>query len=216
MNGEELRAEANVDESSDVEQAAAVIRRGGLVAFPTDTFYGLGADPFNREAVERLFRAKGRQPDQAVPLLLASDNELTQVAMEVPEEARALAEKFWPGALTLVLRKVERLPAIVTGGSDTVGVRVPDHRLPRALARAAGVPVTGTSANRSGFPPVKTAEEAQGQLGSSVDFYMQGECGAHSAPSTVIDFTRYPPEILRIGAVSVEELRQHCPSAVEA
>ena len=130
-----------------------------MAAFPTDTFYGLGVDPFNERAVESLFAVKGRAALSAVPILIAATDDMSIVAATAPDGATALAGVFWPGALTLVLEAVAGLPGVVSAGAGTVGVRVPDHPAPRAISRAVNGPITGTSANRSGEPPMKTAGE---------------------------------------------------------
>ncbi|MCH8235990.1 MAG: threonylcarbamoyl-AMP synthase [Chloroflexi bacterium] len=194
--------------------AAAVIRGGGVVAFPTDTFYGLGVDPFNERAVESLFAVKGRAALSAVPILIAAPGDMSIVAATAPDGATALAEVFWPGALTLVLEAVAGLPGVVSAGAGTVGVRVPDHPAPRAIARAVNGPITGTSANRSGEPPMKAAGEVKATFGDALGFVLDGVCGAHDAPSTVVDFTVDPPLVRRHGAITLEALLRICPDVV--
>ncbi|HJM52509.1 MAG TPA: L-threonylcarbamoyladenylate synthase [Dehalococcoidia bacterium] len=201
-------------EGDSLEAAASVIRSGGVVAFPTDTVYGLGVDPFNPEAVESLFAAKGRPTNSPIPLLIADPADLALVANSAPSGAMALAEAFWPGALTLVLHAVDGLPELVSAGSGTVGVRVPDHPAPRNLARTAGGPITGTSANRSGEPSLKTAKEVRAALGGVLRFVLEGACGAHVAPSTVVNFTVDPPSVVRHGAISIEALQRVRPDIV--
>lgn len=209
--------QSNPDSSPDligVAEAAAVIRGGGVVAFPTDTFYGLGVDPFNDRAVELLFAVKGRAAGSPVPVLIAAPGDLSIVATSVPDGAAILAGVFWPGALTLVLEAATRLPGTVSAGTGTVGVRVPDHPAPRAVARAIKGPITGTSANRSGEPPMKTADEVKAVFGDALGFVLEGICGAHGAPSTVVDFTVDPPQVRRHGAITLDALRQVCPDIV--
>ena len=191
-----------------VESAADVIRSGGMVAFPTDTFYGLGVDPFNAAAVRRLFAGKGRPANSPVPLLIAGPEDLGMIAAFVPTGATALASAFWPGALTLVLTAVEELPAVVSAGAGTVGVRVPDHDIPRAIARSVGGPITGTSANLSGERSLKTATEVKDTFGEALGFVVEGVCGAHDAPSTVVDFSADPPMVRRHGAISLEMIQR--------
>jgi L-threonylcarbamoyladenylate synthase len=191
-----------------VESAAAVIRSGGVVAFPTDTFYGLGVDPFNAAAVRGLFAAKGRPANSPVPLLIAGPEDLKLIASSVPAGAAALAGAFWPGALTLVLSAVKELPDVVSAGAGTVGVRVPDHDIPRAIARVVGGPITGTSANLSGERSLKTAGEVETAFGDSLGFVVEGFCGAHDAPSTVVDFSVDPPLVRRHGAISLEMIQR--------
>lgn len=196
-----------------VRQAVAVLTRGGLVAFPTDTVYGLGADLFNVAAIERLFEAKGRSADRALPVLLADFRHATMVAADLPPLATALARRFWPGPLTLVVRRRPDVPAAAAAGGDTIGIRVPDHDVPRAIARGLGRPITGTSANSSGRGPHRSARAVEEDLGGRVDLVIPGECGAHAAPSTVVDCTQSPPTVLRVGALSLEEIRTVCPDA---
>lgn len=178
-----------------------------MVAFPTDTFYGLGVDPFNAAAVDLLFAAKGRPANSPVPLLIAVPEDLLLVAASVPDGAAALAGAFWPGALTLVLDAVDRIPDVVSAGAGTVGVRVPDHLTPRDIARAVGGPITGTSANRSGERPLKTAGEVKAAFCDALGFIVDGVCGAHEAASTVVDFTVDPPLVRRHGAISLGALQ---------
>ena len=137
------------------------MRSGGVVAFPTDTFYGLGVDPFNEDAVRSIFRIKGRPVDSPVPILLGEMDDLRLVSNQPTTEVYKLAMAFWPGALTLVLQSVDELPDVVSAGAGTVGVRVPDHAVPRDMVRSFGGPVTGTSANISGQEPLKTADEVR-------------------------------------------------------
>ena len=202
----------SADES--VASAAAVIKSGGVVAFPTDTFYGLGVDPFHADAVRGLFAAKGRPANSPVPLLIAAPDDLKMIATSVPAGAAALAEEFWPGALTLVLSAVKELPDVVSAGAGTVGVRVPDHDIPRAIARAVGGPITGTSANLSGELSLKTAIEVEAAFGDSLGFVVEGVCGAHDAPSTVVDFSVDPPLVRRHGAISLEMLQRVWTSVI--
>ncbi len=194
-----------------IARAARVLARGGLVAFPTDTVYGLGADVMNEAALARLFEAKSRSPGQPVPVLLADLNDVARVAARFPYGARRLASRFWPGPLTLVRRREPGIPALVGGGGGSVGVRVPDHEIPRSIIRALGRPITGTSANTSGFPPHRDARQVEADLGEAVDLVVPGVCGAHEAASTVVDFTGESAVVVRAGPISVAELRAVWP-----
>ena len=194
-----------------IDSAARVLAAGGLVAFPTDTFFGLGADVTNEEALARLFEAKGRAPTQPVPVLLADMGDVTAVADGIPAGAGVLADRFWPGPLTLVLSRRAGLPALVSGGGDTVGVRVPDHDTPRALIRALRRPITGTSANSSGNPPHRDAAGVTADLGGRIDLVVPGACGGHTAPSTVVDCTGEAPVVVREGVVPLTALRAAWP-----
>ncbi len=189
-----------------IARAVDILKSGGLVAFPTDTLYGLGADGFSQSAVEGLLRAKGRAPGNPVPLLIASADSLTEVVTTVHPYVAALAKSFWPGPMTLVLPALPEVPDAVTAGTGTVGVRVPGHPVPLALIRGLGRPITGTSANRSGTPPTSLASDVAANLADSVDLVIPGRCGDDDLPSTVIDCTATPPRITRNGALAAYEV----------
>lgn len=193
-----------------VALAVDLLRQGGVVAYPTDTLYGLGADAFNEAAVERVFVIKGRPHGMPLPLLLADADALAQVASETPPLARVLAERFWPGALTLVIPRSPKVPELVSGRGWKVGVRVPDHPVPRELARRLGAPITGTSANKSGGPDPRTAEDVRRQLGETVDLVIEGGDPPAGQPSTVLDLTGPSPRIVRAGAITKHELEAVC------
>ena len=198
-----------------VEEAVAWLRRGGVVAYPTDTLYGLGADVFSPRAVARVFQVKGRPEGMALPVLLADPADLEGVAAQVPEAARRLARRLWPGPLTLVVRRHPRVPAAVTGGRDTVAVRVPDHPVPRALCRRLGSPITGTSANRSGGPDPVTAEDVRRQLGDVVDYIIDGGPAPAGRPSTIVDVSGAAPRVLRLGAAPLAALEEALGAPLE-
>ena len=183
------------------------LSRGGVVAFPTDTLFGLGADFASVSAAQRVLSIKGRDSQMGLPLMLAEANQLSLVARHVPDAVWLLAERFWPGALTLVVPRSSLVPDLVTGGRDSVAVRVPDHSVPRALARGLGRPVTGTSANRSGQPAALTVEEVLGQLGASVDLVISGGSAPQGLQSTIVDATGPVLKVIRLGAVSLEAIR---------
>ncbi len=189
-----------------LERAVAVLRAGGLVVLPTDTVYGVAAHAFLPTAVARLFEAKGRSTEKAIPLLLADAGALPEVASEVPPAAWALARRFWPGALSLVVPRSPAVPDIVTGGSDTVAVRVPDHEVARALIQRLGAPLAATSANRSGEPAPVTARDALEMLGEWVALVLDGGPSPGGVASTVLDLTASPPRVLRPGPLSAAEL----------
>lgn len=187
-----------------IDRALDILHRGGLVAYPTDTVYGLAALPTDDKAVRRLFEAKRRPLDQATPLLIASPADLRALVAEVPEVAQRLIAAFWPGALTIVLPKASSFRSLAVG--ETVGLRVPDHPVPRELVRRLGAPITGTSANASGAPEPLTAQDARAQLGDAVALIIDGGRCPGGRPSTVVDCTVVPPRIVREGAISREEL----------
>jgi L-threonylcarbamoyladenylate synthase len=196
---------------AQIEAAADVLRRGGLAAYPTDTVYGLGARGDDTAAIRRVFELKIRPSDQALPLLIGDLSQLTTVARTVSPLAERLIERFWPGALTLVLLKNAALPDAVTGGGDSVAVRLPGHPVPRVLATVLGVPVVGTSANLSGMPSALTADEVKAQLGDRVDCIIDGGRVSGGVESTVLDLTGAVPRILREGAVSRLEIAEIVP-----
>ncbi len=195
----------SASESNAITRAVEVLRAGGLVAYPTDTVYGLAALATNDEAVEKLFAVKQRPPEQSMPLLIASPRDLAQIAADVPPVARRLIGQFWPGGLTIVMPKAATFHSKAIVG-DTVGVRVPDHPIPRQLVQLLNAPITGTSANVSGGPQPMTADDVRKQLGDSIDLIVDGGRCEGGTPSTVVDCTTEPPRIVREGAISREEL----------
>jgi len=176
------------------------------VAFPTDTVYGVGAHGFSSEAIERLYIAKERPREKAIPLLIARREDLFLVSRDVPEIAWRLIERFWPGGLTLVLPKAPGLPDVLCVSGDSVAVRMPDHPIALALIEAAGVPLATTSANISSHPSPVMAEEVQQELGGRIELILDGGRCPGGMPSTVLDLTTEPPTILRLGPVSREEI----------
>jgi L-threonylcarbamoyladenylate synthase len=193
---------------SAIARALEVLRGGGLVAFPTDTVYGVGALAFDAAAVESIYLAKDRPAEKAIPILIGDAADLSKVTAEVPEIAARLAARFWPGALTLVTPKHPALPEAVSG-TPTVGVRVPDHAAARALLRAAG-PMAVTSANISGQASPCTAQEVYAQLGGRIPLILDGGQTPGGTPSTVVDCTGAAPVILREGPISREQIEAAC------
>jgi L-threonylcarbamoyladenylate synthase len=194
------------DDEAGRALAVERLRAGGVVALPTDTVYGIAVDLATPGGVDRLFAAKSRPPDKGVMLLLAEAGQATEVGLW-GEVAQALADAFWPGGLTLVLpqRPGVTLPASLTGGSPTIGVRLPDHPSPRFLAAALG-PVPTTSANVSGRPDARDAREIVDQLGGAIDLVLDGGPGRAGLASTVVDLTGEGPRILRVGAVPTDRI----------
>lgn len=189
-----------------IQLAVEVLRNGGIVAFPTDTLYGLGADASNETAVRRIFRVKERPLTMPLPVLVADMSQIAQVASFVPELAWRLARRFLPGGLTLVLSKAGTISPTITAGSLTVAVRIPAHPVPLALIRSLGSPLTGTSANLSGRPAPVTAVEVYQQLGEKVDLILDGGKCPGGIESTIVDVSGKTPLILRQGAISREEI----------
>ncbi|MFC9536479.1 L-threonylcarbamoyladenylate synthase [Streptomyces sp. NPDC056975] len=200
----------------DIEQAAGVLRVGGLVALPTETVYGLGANAEDPAAVARIFQVKGRPPSHPLIVHIGSGEQLDDWVEDVSETARLLAERFWPGPLTLVLRRGHRVPLEATGGLETVAVRVPDHPVALALLSAFGGGVTAPSANRFGSVSPTTADHVRAELGDAVDFVLDGGACDVGVESTIVDVTGDAPSILRPGGVTREDLEavMGCPLAV--
>jgi L-threonylcarbamoyladenylate synthase len=186
-------------------KALAVLHNGGLVAFPTDTVYGVGTLAFNGVAVGSIYVAKDRPVEKAIPVLMGDSTDLAKVTLEVPEAAGRLAARFWPGPLTLVLPKHPNLPETVSA-TGTVGVRVPDHAIAQALLLAAG-PMAVTSANLSGQPNPSTAQEVFGQLGGRIALIIDGGKTPGGVPSTVVDCSGMELQFLREGPISRDEIR---------
>jgi len=188
---------------------------GGVIAFPTDTVYGLGADAFNSTAVEKIYEIKNRPKHQPLPLLIADLERLTTLATPIPEIAWFLAKRFWPGGLTLVLRKTDSAPAHLAPG-PTIAIRVPNHPVCLAIIQNLGNPIIGTSANISGQPAALTTEEVEQQLGRKIDFVINGGRCPGGRESTVVDVTREPPIILRQGIIPSHEIDRVYKEYLEA
>ena len=188
-----------------IQQALQVLRSGGLVAFPTDTVYGLGALAFDGKAVELIYAAKDRPVEKAIPVLIADQEDMEKVGMNIPETAYKLASRFWPGPLTCIIPKKPTLPESVSATS-TVGVRVPNHEITRALLRMAG-PMAVTSANISGQQSPSTTEKVFSQLSGRIDLILDGGKTQGGVPSTVVDCTGGEIKILRKGPISLEAIR---------
>ncbi len=198
------------DIQKQVERGISTLKQGGLVAFPTDTVYGLGAGINIHQAVERVYRVKERPRNMALPLLLAHTSQIGEVAEPVPPVAWLLADNFLPGALTIVLHKSKSVPDIITAGGITVAIRIPAHPVPVALIEGIGAPIVGTSANLSGKPSALTAEEVYSQFGDKIDLVIDGGRCLGGKESTIVDVTKGTPVVLREGAISREELKQVC------
>jgi L-threonylcarbamoyladenylate synthase len=189
-------------------RARDLLLRGGLVAFPTDTYYALGGAVFDAEAVARVFAAKRRPPADALPVLVADREQWRSVVADLPDIALRLADRFWPGALTIVCRRAPHLPPALTGGGETIGVRQANLPVALGLCRAAGQAITGTSANTHGMPAPVMASQVALDLAEAVDLILDGGRCPLARPSTVIDVTRTPPAIVRAGAIDVDALRE--------
>ncbi len=191
---------------AELQAAIRLLREGGVAAIPTDTLYGLAADAFNSDAIERVFAIKERPDGLALPVLLADLEQLSAVARELPDSVRVLAEAYWPGPLTLVLWRAKILPPRLTAGGDTVAARAPAHPVPRELARRLGRPVTGTSANISGAPDPQTLDELRRQVGERVDCVINAGPVPAGTASTIVDLTGEAPRLIREGAIPFAEI----------
>ena len=196
------------DGQNFIEDAARIIREGGLLGIPTETVYGLGADALNEEAVLHIFQAKGRPQDNPLILHVPDASWLEQYCQNVPDSAYRLAERFWPGPLTMILPRKEVVPLRTTGGLETVGVRCPDSSLTRAIIRQAGVPVAAPSGNTSGRPSPTTAADMLEDMDGKIDAIVDGGPCRVGVESTIIDLTVTPPRLLRPGGLPLEQLRE--------
>lgn len=208
---EVIRVEAQRPSPAEIARAAECLRGGGLVAFPTETVYGLGVHALDRAAVLRLFEAKGRPAHDPLIVHIGSLAQLPSLVVEVPESAKTLAARFWPGPLTLVLGRSAAVPREVTAGLDTVAVRIPSHPVARALLEAAGLPIAAPSANLFSRPSPTRAEHVAADLNGRIDMIIDGGPTEVGVESTVLDLTTTPARVLRPGAVGVEELRELLP-----
>ena len=194
--------------SASTDCAVAILRSGGVIALPTDTLYGISANALDADAASKVFTVKGREEFSPLPIFVSDADDIFHYGRNVPDSAVRLAELFWPGKLTIVVRKSERISSVVSGGLDTLGMRVPDHPVPREIVRKFGAPITATSANVSGKPPLTAASDVVAELGSRLQLVFDGGALSPSLPSTVIDVTANPPRILREGAVSPSRIEK--------
>jgi tRNA threonylcarbamoyl adenosine modification protein (Sua5/YciO/YrdC/YwlC family) len=208
LPAEILKILAEAPEGPHVQYAASFILRGEVIGIPTDTFYGLAADPFNLAAVEQIYRIKGRPEARALPILVSSVEQAVTLARDLPESFLKLAEKFWPGALTMVVEATHKLPLKVTANTGRVALRWPNSKVACAVIQSAGTPVTGTSANVSGFPACSSGAQVMRQLGERLPLILDaGETGATLA-STIVELRGEHCRVLREGSISESEIRQ--------
>ena len=189
-------------------RAVRLIREGGLVAYPTDTLYGVGCNAHDDAAVLRIFEVKRRPRSESLPILIDDQEQLGDLVAAVPDAARRLMQRFWPGALTLILRKGRYVSSIVTAGGENLAVRLPDHPIPRSLIRLAGMPIIGTSANIHGGVSPTTAQHVAFELGDALDMILDGGRTRHGRESTVVDTTPNPPRVVREGAIPRETIEE--------
>ena len=189
-----------------LHEAAAIMKEGGVIAYPTETFYGLGADITNRNAIEKLFTLKGRDFSKPIPLIIGREEDLTGFAEDIPETGRGLMKRFWPGPLTLIFRASAGIDARLTGGTGKIGIRFSGHPVAAGLALHLAGAVTATSANRSGHRECISAEEVAADLGNSIDAVIDGGSTPGGLGSTILDVTIEPPLLIRQGVILVDDL----------
>lgn len=201
-----VKIDSNESLKSGLNEVVRIIAEGGIVAFPTESFYGLGVDATNPHAIKRLFKIKKRDPDLPILILISSLRELPKYAISIPSEAKRMGKKFWPGGLTMIFQSSPLLPSVLTAGKGKVGIRISSHPLAHALTRALNVPITGTSANISGRPPCIIADQVVKCFGEDLDLVLDGGRTQGKYPSTMLDVTVDPPSIIRKGIVKAEEI----------
>jgi L-threonylcarbamoyladenylate synthase len=209
MLTQRIRIYSTPAEEAALEIASSAILNGSVISLATDTFYALAADPFNLRAVEQIFQIKGRQPWKPLLLLIDSMDQAESIAQKIPDLFYEIAEEFWPGPLTIVLPAAKHIPLKITGGTGTVGIRIPNFDLARQLVQAIDIPIIGTSANLTAHPPCSSADEVLGQLGGKIELILDSGKLSTAGPSTIIDLAKDPPSIIREGAVSSEALGKY-------
>lgn len=209
MNTVYLSAEKQKDREVCVQKAGVCLKEGGLVAFPTETVYGLGADALNEKAAEKIYAAKGRPSDNPLIVHIAEMKDLEYIVEEIPKKAKLLAEKFWPGPVTMIMKKKDIVPNSTTGGLDTVAVRMPDHPLALEIIKAAGGFVAAPSANTSGRPSPTLAKHVLEDMMGRIDMIVDGGELSIGIESTIVDMSVEPPMILRPGYIT-EEMLEEC------
>lgn len=201
-----LKTDPRNPDAEILAEASGILRRGGMIAFPTETFYGLAVDASQEAAVEKIFRIKGRESGNPVSVIVDSPEGVIPLVAEIPETARGLMEKFWPGPLTLVFHAASPVSVRLTGGTGKIGIRVSSHPIAQLLAERLSGPITATSANPSGGRECTTPEEVIHLLGTGLDAILDGGPTQGGMGSTVLDITAFPPAVLRAGAVSPREI----------
>ena len=199
------------DDQKAISKAVNLLNNGDVVVFPTDTIYGIGASIASESGIKKIFEVKSRSPDKPLIIYVASFEQLQEVTQEVPESTISSLRKIWPGAMSGIFLKTKIVPSFVTSGKDTVAVRIPNHQLCLELVRRVGHPLAVTSANVSGMETQKTAPEVAAQLGERVPLVLDGGPNPEQQPSTLVDFTTSPAQLLREGAWSFSKLRQAIP-----
>ena len=208
MKAEVVSMKADKLDMEAIRRGGDILKQGGLVAFPTETVYGLGGDALNPQASMKIYAAKGRPSDNPLIVHIAEFDKLAPIVAEVPEKAKILAEKYWPGPLTMILPKSDLVPQETTGGLDSVAVRFPSDRIAQELIKAAGGYVAAPSANTSGRPSPTTAQHVEEDLGEAIEMIIDGGQVGIGLESTIVDFTEDVPVVLRPGYISLEMLQE--------
>ena len=209
MRTQRIRIKDNTIDNSALEVAASAIQNGSIISAPTETFYVLCADPFNLRVIEEIFLITKRQEWKPLLLLADSIEQIEGITSGLPDIFYEISERFWPGPLTLILPAANHIPLKITGGTGTVGIRIPDSKVTRMLIRSLDIPVTGTSANLSTHPVCSTADDVLMQLGGKIDLILDQGDTAGKAPSTILDLTRDPVRVVREGAILLDKLSSY-------
>ena len=194
---------------SKIEVAVQILQKGGVIALPTDTIYGLAADIYNVDAISKVFAIKGRTNTKALPVLVGCLKQVDRLTSNIPKIGKILMEAFWPGPLTLIFKKAKTLPENLTGLSDLVAVRYPNHSIPIAVIKQLGNPITGTSANKAGLSTPSNDKDISLMLGNAVDYIVPGVCPPQNMASTVVDISTDRPVIIREGHISVASIQKY-------
>lgn len=205
-----IRIDPNNISHESIIPTIEIIKGGGVIAYPTETFYGLGVDALNGEAIKKIYTLKKRDFTQPLLMLISHQDVLSTYVREIPEVARRLIHKFWPGPLTLIFFAAPHLPPLLCAHTGKVAVRISSHPIAQVLVEAVNFPITSTSANISGFASAKTAEEVLLQLEGQVDLVIDGGRTSGGKPSTLVDVTESPPRLVREGAIPFKEIESYC------
>jgi L-threonylcarbamoyladenylate synthase len=204
-----LKVSDNNSEEAVLTRAAEILARGDIIAYPTETFYGLGADATNEKAIQTIFAIKGRNFNNPISVIIDQATQLQSLVEDIPDSASRLMQAFWPGALTIVFKAAGDVSPLLTAGTDKIGVRVSSHPAARAIAAKLGRPFTATSANLSGAPECSTADEIINQIGDKLDAIVDLGKTAGGIGSTIIDITCNPPKILRQGVITSDAIKKY-------
>ena len=212
MLTQRIKLHGGAADESALQTASAALLNGSVISAPTETFYALCADPFNLRAVEQIFQIKGRQDWKPLLLLIDSIDQAESIGRDIPYRFYEIAERFWPGPLTLIIPAASKVPLKVTGGTGTVGLRIPDTPLTLSLIAAMDLPLIGTSANLSGYPACSNADQVLDQLGGKIELILDDGETPGKVPSTILDLTREPACLVREGAIPAADLAAYLSS----